>query len=96
MADDLVEASLFSRAVGYSHPDEKLYLIDNKIERAKTTKHYAPDTTAAIFWLKNRQPDKWRENYQFDVHDMDKKSDDELDQRILELVDKQKKGEKSG
>ena len=20
-----------------------------------------PDTTAAIFWLKNRQPDKWRE-----------------------------------
>jgi hypothetical protein len=23
--------------------------------------HYPPDTTAAVFWLKNRQPDKWRD-----------------------------------
>ncbi|EFB1429709.1 terminase, partial [Escherichia coli] len=24
-------------------------------------KYYPPDTTAAIFWLKNRQKDKWRD-----------------------------------
>jgi len=26
-----------------------------------TTKHYPPDATSAIFWLKNRQRDKWRD-----------------------------------
>jgi hypothetical protein len=25
------------------------------------TKHYPPDTTAAIFWLKNRRPSEWRD-----------------------------------
>jgi hypothetical protein len=25
------------------------------------TKTLAPDTTAAIFWLKNRQPERWRD-----------------------------------
>jgi len=24
------------------------------------TKHYPPDTTACIFWLKNRKPREWR------------------------------------
>ena len=24
-------------------------------------KHYPPDTTAAIFWLKNRKTDQWRD-----------------------------------
>ena len=24
-------------------------------------KHYPPDSTAAIFWLKNRQPKVWRD-----------------------------------
>jgi hypothetical protein len=26
-----------------------------------TTKHYLPDTTACIFWLKNRRPKEWRD-----------------------------------
>ena len=90
VADALVEASLFSRAAGFAHPEEKIFIVDNKVKRVQTMKHYPPDTTAAIFWLKNRQPEKWRENYQFDLHDMDKKSDEELDQRIKELEAKLK------
>ena len=27
----------------------------------KTTKHAQPDTTAQIFWLKNRKPEEWRD-----------------------------------
>ena len=30
------------------------------------TKHYPPDPTAAIFWLKNRQPDTWRDKVEVD------------------------------
>jgi hypothetical protein len=27
----------------------------------ETMRHYPPDTTACIFWLKNRRPDLWRD-----------------------------------
>lgn len=30
--------------------------------------HYPPDTTAAIFWLKNRQPEKWRDRKEIDAN----------------------------
>lgn len=90
VADNLVEASLFGRAVGYTHPEEKIFLRDGKVKRVETKKHYPPDTTAAIFWLKNRQPEKWRENYELDIHDMDKKSDKELDERINKLLEQKK------
>lgn len=62
VADDLVEASLFSRAVGYSHPEEKVFCNEGVIITHNTIKQYPPDVTAAIFWLKNRQPKRWREN----------------------------------
>lgn len=60
-ADELVEASLFRRACGYSHEDVKMIVHDGEILTQTYTKHYAPDTVAAIFWLKNRQPERWRE-----------------------------------
>ncbi len=61
IADDLVEASLFSRATGYTHIEEKIFLYEGYPVRVKTKKHYPPDVTAGIFWLKNRQPDRWRD-----------------------------------
>lgn len=61
VADDLVEASLFSRATGYSHKSEEIFCYFGKVKRVPTVKQYAPDVTAAIFWLKNRQPDRWRD-----------------------------------
>ncbi|HGM5043068.1 TPA: terminase [Stenotrophomonas maltophilia] len=59
--DGLVEQSLFRRAMGYSHQSEKVFQYQGAIVRAKTVEHYPPDTTACIFWLKNRQPDSWRD-----------------------------------
>ena len=94
VADGLVEASLFGKATGYSHEEEKVFIVDGKVKRVLTRKQYAPDTTAAIFWLKNRQPEKWRENYELDIHSMDNKSDEELDARIKALMDQRDKGKK--
>ena len=76
VADDLVEASLFHRATGYSHIEEKIFISDGQIIRAKTRKHYPPDTTAAIFWLKNRRPESWR----------DAQPDEDLSSDIKEVV----------
>lgn len=65
-ADEKVERSLYERACGYSHPDTKAQFVQDKEgygrwEYAELTKHYPPDPTSMIFWLKNRQPDKWRD-----------------------------------
>lgn len=60
-ADDRVERSLYHRALGYTHREEKLFQHNGEVVRAETTKHYPPDTTAGIFWLKNRRPDQWRD-----------------------------------
>lgn len=59
-ADAEVAASLFERATGYSHPDTHISSYEGEITRTRITKHYPPDTAAAFIWLKNRQPDRWR------------------------------------
>ena len=60
-ADANVASRLYARAMGYSHAEEVIKVVDNKIVRVNTVKHYAPDPGAAIFWLKNRQPELWKE-----------------------------------
>lgn len=63
-SDAKVVRSLYERAMGYSHPEDKIFgTLDKDGEPliVPTTKHYPPDTTACIFWLKNRQPEDWRD-----------------------------------
>jgi len=61
VADERVELSLFQRAVGYSHPDVHVSNYQGEVTITPIIKHYPPDPTSAIFWLKNRRPDKWRD-----------------------------------
>ena len=60
-ADDRVERALYHRAVGYSHEVEKPMVIDKDVRIVTYTERYPPDTTACIFWLKNRNPEEWRD-----------------------------------
>lgn len=60
--DNNVKRSLYSRAVGYSHPDVDIKMFEGRIIQTEIIKHYPPDTTACIFWLKNRLPDEFRAN----------------------------------
>ena len=55
LADEKVELSLYKRAMGYSHQEEKIFCQDGKVTKVKTIKHYPPDPTSMIFWLKNRK-----------------------------------------
>lgn len=66
--DNKVERSLFERARGYSHPEEKVFCNNGEITTHDTTKHYPPESTAMIFWLKNRQPEKWRDRQEIDLN----------------------------
>lgn len=60
-ADGDVADRLYQRAMGYEHPEVDIRVVDHMIVQTPITKIYAPDPTAAIFWLKNRQKDKWRD-----------------------------------
>ena len=59
--DAQVERALFQRALGYSHKAVKMFQAGGEVITQDYVEHYPPDTTACIFWLKNRQKDKWRD-----------------------------------
>ena len=67
-ADDRVEQSLYRRALGYSHDGVKMHVVDGAVALTPYTEHYPPDTTAAIFWLKNRRKAEWRDKTETDVN----------------------------
>lgn len=68
VVDRQVENALLKRALGYSYEEVTKEICENpetgnlemKITK-KVKKEVVPDTTAQIFWLKNRRPDKWRD-----------------------------------
>lgn len=63
VADERVERSLFQKAIGYEQEEVKIFMpagAEGPVYAPYRAK-LAPDTTAAIFWLKNRRPDLWRD-----------------------------------
>lgn len=85
-ADDRVERSLYLKAVGYTFDSEKVFNNQGQIVRAATREHVPPDTTAMIFWLKNRRPEAWRDKTEVDHnHRYENATEEELLQRINEI-----------
>lgn len=68
VVDRMVENALLKRALGYSYKETTSELIVDKdtgeaeIKITKIVeKEVVPDTTAQIFWLKNRKPKDWKD-----------------------------------
>ena len=61
VVDIQVENALLKRALGYSYEEKKVEVSEEGTKVTKTIKEVVPDTTAQIFWLKNRRPDRWRD-----------------------------------
>lgn len=80
VVDREVENALLKRALGYEYTETTREAVKNPdsgdIEMRVTkevTKKVIPDTTAQIFWLKNRKPDKWRDKPAYeDTSELDK------------------------
>ncbi len=74
IVDVEVENALLKRALGYSYtettserefdPGTGQYQM---VVTKTVTKHVVPDTTAQIFWLKNRRPDLWRDKQNLEL-----------------------------
>ena len=65
-ADALVAKSFYQRAVGYSHKAVKIMNIGGTVVRAEYIERFPPDAGAALNWLKNRQPRKWRDKVELE------------------------------
>jgi transposase-like protein len=64
VVDIQVENALLKRALGYQYEEVKTEESegeDRPVKKVTTVKEVVPDTTAQIFWLKNRKPDVWRD-----------------------------------
>ena len=85
VADERVVRSLYNRAVGYTFDSEKIFQVAGEALRVPVKEHVPPDTTACIFWLKNRRKDQWRDRHEHEVGgvgDFDRMNDVELRQFI--------------
>lgn len=73
IADIEIENALRKRALGFEYEEKTTIaeaLPDGTIVRYKektVTKKVLPDVTAGIFWLKNRQPAKWRDAWKLQL-----------------------------
>ncbi len=65
-ADDRVKRSLLHKATGYSFHSEKVFFQDGKVTRVPVVEHVPPSDTAMIFYLKNRDPERWNDRRQLD------------------------------
>lgn len=86
-----VENALLKRALGYKYEEKTYESIYNKeldihTERLtkRVTKQVAPDTTALIFWLKNRKPKQWRDKVDIEG-ESNKETLDKLDEVLKGL-----------
>lgn len=89
-ADDRVERSLFARATGYEHNEVDIRVIANRVVQTPIRKFYPPDTAAAIFWLKNRRKEDWRDKIDHEHSgsiEMANMTDAQLDEEIRRRAD---------
>lgn len=66
-ADARVAQSLFKKATGYSHKEDKIFLHEGQPVVVPTVKHYPPSDAAISLWLRNRQKNRWRDKTDLDI-----------------------------
>lgn len=70
--DQQVENALLKRALGYDYEETitEMEEVGGKPKKhiRRVSKHMPGDTTAMIFWLKNRRPDRWRDKQDVSVN----------------------------
>ena len=96
VADRQVENALFKSALGYTFDEVTKELKDDELVVTKVVhKEVQPNTTAQIFWLKNRKRAEWRDRVENAITGADggavkveTLTESDVDKRIKELESK--------
>lgn len=86
VADKRVVSALYNKAVGYSCEETDIRVIDGKVVVTKFVKQYPPDTTAGIYWTKNRLWKDWKDKRETEISgqiNYTDLTDDELERSIV-------------
>jgi len=84
-ADERVERSLYHKAIGYTYDAVHFSSFQGSVTATPYREHVPPDTTAAIFWLKNRRSKDWRDVHKVEhgrAGEFDNMNDEQLEQWI--------------
>lgn len=97
VVDIEVENALFKKAIGYNVPVQKAFKVKDiiyengkkvreteRIEYAEEEIHVPADTTAQIFWLKNRKKAQWRDKVEYEANNEELNKVKELLAKIQE------------
>ena len=60
-ADANVAKAMYHKAIGYKHKEVHVSNYKGEITLTEIEKNYPPDTAAAFIWLKNRNPELWKQ-----------------------------------
>lgn len=99
VVDRIVENALYKNAIGYEYDETTIEKdMDGNVRSNKVVhKVMKPDTTAQIFWLKNRKPQEWRDKRETEISGKDggainvqNITDAEIDKRIASIESKMK------
>lgn len=92
VVDFEVENALLKKALGYTETLNKQRVTkDGNIVDIEEDVHIAPDSTALIFWLKNRQPKKWRDKVELTSDDEKMKEINKNISNIANLINNPQK-----
>ena len=96
LADVKVAESLYKRACGYKKKSIQFATFRGEItDREEYIEDVPPDTTAAIFWLKNRKSDVWREKQEIATTIKSYSLfEEETEKKANELIERTKKTDK--
>lgn len=67
-ADGRVVHSLYKKATGYAYYEDQVTVSHGNVIVTRVQKFAHPETTAAIFWLKNRQRQHWSDVQKVEKH----------------------------
>lgn len=88
VANAEVASKLYRRAIGYTCQEVSVRVVKDVEHKTTTTKHYPPDVTACIFWLKNRDKNRWRDKHETEHTGnvtYNNLTDEELEHKIKQL-----------
>lgn len=87
-----VENALLKRALGYKYKEVTKEPIEDSTGKEElkvtkeVTKEVLPDTTAQIFWLKNRKPNEWRDKKEVvNIDSSENLTKEEIEKKLKEL-----------